>query len=139
VRGSRSKKHPILPSVALAAMILRYEPPYMLAIRADSKAQSEGLSWMMQSESIQMYLTPISRHISIASRKVLPNLSVGIPCCKDSRLLCSSLNGITLHQQWLSVAYCDLSPRSAVRHSLRHCSSISIKRVGITCSANAHF
>ena len=50
--GLREEKHPIVPSAALVAAMLREELLYMSLIRRDSRHQSSELSWTIHKESI---------------------------------------------------------------------------------------
>lgn len=100
--------------------MLQYEFEYSWAMDEDSVAQSELESWMIQRLSIQMCFNPMRFIISMASRKVLDNLAIGISACNSARLPSVSCNGMrdSEPQQWLRVAYEKAGVLSSVINSL---------------------
>ena len=104
----------------------------------DSCLQSSGESWIIQSESIQIYLISNSRAMEMASWKVRGRASKGMPFLKADTLDDVVLMNCSTPQQCESVAYrgmpaemsiCFISTRMMDESGRGY---ISRSRVGIT-------
>jgi len=84
----------------------------MEAISADSRSQSCGSSWMMQSESTHRYLIFKSLVILTASTNVCGNIAKGIRLFQSSMLSFNVLikREVSSPQQWLRHTYGAISP-----------------------------
>ena len=84
---------------------------YIWPIVDDSLCQSYLSSWMIQRESIHIYLLSTCRVTIIASLKVCESFEIWISSIKDSILLVRSFCGTDCPQQWLRVRYLVLMGR----------------------------
>lgn len=95
-RSSRGENSPPRELTAPVAAIFRYDPVYISHITADWLAQSSTQSWIMHSESIQMYRTPMFRVKTMASANVLGSLFHGIRFFKAASVSRVRVRGLCL-------------------------------------------